>query len=147
MGTDDAEIVRRSRRAVAAGNRHIARAVSVCADAFQLTARAAEVREAARATRLASYRDAGVTWFRIEGLVGNDPVWADWREGSLTGDPSLLALVGAIVAVRDEFGEGDGMPAFHASLTNPPEAVMLTISRACDRVTAVEFQFSRLGAA
>lgn len=89
----------------------------------------------------------GVTWFRIEGSVGGEPAWADWRDGVLTGDPALLALASAIVAVRDEFDGDDGAPAFKASLVGPPEAVMLTISRACDHVTSVEFQFTRASAA
>lgn len=66
--------------------------------------------------------------FRVDGVVGDEPVWAGWDEVTgLTGEPTLLARA------ESEEAPGPSQPA--------EVALLLRLVRSCERATTVVFDF------
>lgn len=102
-------------------------------------ASAAEVRSArARTRRPVDARS--LRWFEVSGVVDGVPVRAEWRDGTLTCSPSLLARAQLVVALGDTFDREEGEPIL-ATLDGSSTAVLLTIVRALSRMTTVEMGF------
>jgi hypothetical protein len=99
---------------------------------------AAAVRMARQAPREHIGSDAPVGWFTLDGELGGRPVHATWDNGRLTGDARLLTHAQLLTDLGTVFVNDDPPARVHATLTGPPAAVMLTLARACDRVTSVE---------
>jgi hypothetical protein len=70
--------------------------------------------------------------------VGDCDVLAVLRGGELIADEVLLRQAELVVAMGESFVGPSGEP-IRASLEGPPVPVMLTLIRACDRASAVEF--------
>jgi hypothetical protein len=73
--------------------------------------------------------------FSVEGTIEGEVVGAVYGDGLLVADPTLLARAEIVVALGDRFEDDDVDLA--ASLAGPPEAVLLTLIRACDAPTVV----------
>lgn len=85
-------------------------------------------------------RDPGpLAWFAVQGLVDDQVVRAVWADGRLCCDRLLESRARLLVDLGAEFGCEEDPPRYQASLQAPPMAVLLTLIRACDRATTVEF--------
>jgi hypothetical protein len=74
--------------------------------------------------------------FRLEGWLGDAPVAADY-DGGLHADPRLLTHAGLLVDLGEVIRFDAYGVALPATLDGAPEAILLTLFSACDRVTAV----------
>ena len=81
-----------------------------------------------------------VRWIRVEGDLWGRPVWAWWRGGQLSGDRRLLERARLMVEMDTVFRNDDPPAVVRATLDGPPAAIMLTLARACEHVTSVEFE-------
>ena len=104
----------------------LAQSAEALRHAGHLRARAREGRDVARVHRMS----AGD--FRLHGVVGGEQVDAMWLGQELRASEALLAQARVVVALGDVLA--DGRPA---ALSDPTRA-LLTLVRACDRVTSVE---------
>jgi hypothetical protein len=85
-------------------------------------------------------RDPGpLAWFAIEGVLDDQVVRAVWADGQLCCDQLLEARARLLVDLGAEFGSQEAPPRYQASLQAPPAAVLLTLIRACDRATVIEY--------
>ena len=82
--------------------------------------------------------DAPVRSFTLEGELGGYPVRVRWDHGRLTGDPRLITHAQLLADLGTVFVNNHPPARVEATLTGEPAAVMLTLARACDRVTSVE---------
>jgi hypothetical protein len=64
----------------------------------------------------------------LEGL----PVLAVLRPGEMVASPSLVDRAELLIAMGETFDDSS-LPPLEAALTGPPQALMLTLLRACDR--------------
>jgi hypothetical protein len=76
--------------------------------------------------------------FSVEGTIDGESVQAVYGDGVLLADSALFDRARLVVALGDRFE--DGPVKLAASLTGPPEAVLLTLIRACDAPTTVEIE-------
>jgi hypothetical protein len=85
-----------------------------------------------------------LAWFAIEGVIDDRVVRAAWVAGRLTCDQQLRSRARSLVDLGAEFVSDDPPRRFLASLQAPPVAVLLTLIRACDRVTVMEMDLGDL---
>jgi len=76
--------------------------------------------------------------FSVEGTIDGEQVQAVYGDGLLFADTALFNRARIVVALGDRFEQGPVQ--LEASLTGPPEAVLLTLIRACDAPTMVEIE-------
>jgi hypothetical protein len=76
--------------------------------------------------------------FSVEGTIDGEPVQAVYGDGLLFADSALFDRARVVVALGDRFE--DGPVTLLASLAGPPEAVLLTLIRACDAPTTVQIE-------
>ena len=76
--------------------------------------------------------------FSVEGTIDGEPVQAVFDDGLLFADTALFDRARIVVALGDSFEDGELRVA--ASLSGPPEAVLLTLIRACDAPTSVAIE-------
>jgi len=92
------------------------------------------------ATRRSQGRDPGpLGWFALEGVLDDRVVRAVWADGQLCCDRLLEARARLLVDLGAEFGSREAPPRYQASLQAPPPAVLLTLIRACDRATVIQY--------
>jgi hypothetical protein len=78
---------------------------------------------------------AHLVFARLEGEVNGRPVRAVVRsDTSISADAALLEQARVVTALADTFQDGHIV----ASLSRDPLTAALTLTRACDRVTAME---------
>lgn len=110
-----------------------------------LMAQSAEVLRASRDLRAQARRGRDVARvhrmsagdFRLRGTVSGEPVEALWLGAAMQASEALLARAEVVVALGDVLA--DGRPAALSDAT----AALLTLVRACDRVTSVELSTRR----
>ena len=89
---------------------------------------------------LAVPRRAAVHSFRIEGMVDDAPCSAHWDGRCLTADEALLQRAEIVVDLGETFTSGERVVT--ASLEHPDDiASVLTLLRACSRVTAMDIEW------
>src|SRR4051794_34087218 len=115
-------------------------------EAWQLRVRSKAVRDQSAALRepfddgrVAGTKDDAVQWFSLRGVLGDSSVWAQWANGRLQCHPDLMTQARLIVELGTVFQHADPPARVVATVTGDPAAVMLTLARACDRVTTVDF--------
>lgn len=81
--------------------------------------------------------------FRLEGFLGDQPVVATYDDGGLHADSRLLTHAGLLVDLDEIIRFDSYGVALPATLSGAPEAVLLTLFSACDRVTAVSLDIGR----
>ena len=125
----------------------LARSRALHEESFRTRARARAVRDwsaALRAKRWQAHKvhpaPEHVAWFSVVGKLGDRPVWARWQRGRLECDPSLRCQAQLIVDLGTVFEKADPPAWVEATLTGPAAAVMLTLARACDTVTKIDFE-------
>ena len=92
------------------------------------------------ATRRREGRDPGrLGWFALEGVLGDQVVRAVWADGQLCCDRLLEGRARLLVDLGAEFGYEEAPPRYQASLQAPPAAVLLTLIRACDQATVIQY--------
>jgi hypothetical protein len=92
------------------------------------------------ATRRRQGRDPGpLGWSALEGVLDDQVVRAVWTDGQLCCDRLLEARARLLVDLGAGFGREEGPPRYQASLQAPPPAVLLTLIRACDRATVIQY--------
>src|SRR5437764_10906435 len=121
------------------------RTEAVKREAWEVRLRAKAARDWAAAVRMARHAprahvrdDAPVRSFTLEGELGGYPVRVRWDHGRLTGDPRLITHAQLLADLGTVFVNNHPPARVEATLTGEPAAVMLTLARACDRVTSVE---------
>jgi hypothetical protein len=83
---------------------------------------------------------AGLTHFRIGGIVDGEAVQAVWDGAALSLDEPLYTRALLSEVVDDIFVEEGLMPARHRStLRGTPREVALTLARSCDVVDTLEY--------
>jgi hypothetical protein len=75
--------------------------------------------------------------FELEGVIGDQPVRANFEEGTLSCDPLLRSHAELVVALGDSFVDGKSGRSRPASLDGVPVVVLATLIRAM-RVTRVQ---------
>jgi len=80
-----------------------------------------------------------VRWFSLDGVVGDEAVWARWTHGHLRCHPALMTQARLLVELGTTFEHDDPPAHVDATVTGTPAAVMLTLASACDRVLAVDY--------
>jgi hypothetical protein len=85
-----------------------------------------------------------LAWFAIEGVIDDRVVRASWVAGRLSCDQQLRSRARSLVDLGAEFVSEDPPRRFLASLQAPPVAVLLTLIRACDRLTVMELDLGDL---
>jgi hypothetical protein len=97
--------------------------------------------EEARLRRLRSR--AHLLYIRLEGEVNGQEVTAVVRtDCSISADTPLFKQAQLVAALKDSFDEG----RIIASLSDGPLSAALTLTRACDRVTAMEMPLAYIRA-
>jgi hypothetical protein len=81
--------------------------------------------------------------FRLEGWLGDRPVNASFEDGKLSLDDRLATQAMLLVDLGETFVTADGDQPIGATLDGPPQAVFLTLIRACERVTGASFLVPR----
>ena len=71
-------------------------------------------------------------------MIDRQVVRAVWSDGQLCCDRLLGARARLLVDLGAEFSSDDPPRRYNASLQAPPVAVLLTLIRACDRITVME---------
>jgi hypothetical protein len=71
-------------------------------------------------------------------VIDQQVVRAVWSDGRLCCDRLLDARARVLVDLGAEFSSDDPPRRYYASLQAPPVAVLLTLTRACDRITVLE---------
>jgi hypothetical protein len=79
-----------------------------------------------------------LAWFAVQGVIDQQVVRAVWNDGQLCCDRLLDARARLLVDLGAEFSNDDPPRRYYASLKAPPVAVLLTLIRACDRITVME---------
>jgi hypothetical protein len=95
-------------------------------------------RERVRRQRRQGQRVGPLAWFAVQGVIDQQVVRAVWTEGQLRCDRLLDGRARLVVDMGAEFSSDDPPRRYLASLQAPPVAVLLTLIRACDLVTAME---------
>jgi hypothetical protein len=85
-----------------------------------------------------------LAWFAVQGMIDEQVVRAVWSDGQLRCDRLLRSRARLLVDLGAEFRSDDPPRRFVASLQAPPVAVLLTMIRACDLATVIEFDFGDL---
>ncbi len=80
--------------------------------------------------------------FVIRGVVGNHPVTATWARGRLVCDEPLLTPARLLVDLEEVFVLDQPPYLSAATLDGSALAVLVTLIRACDRVTGVKVDTS-----
>ena len=86
-----------------------------------------------------SVRTRELVGFAVEGVVDGERVAAHLHDGQLECDESLLDRALFLVDLGEELIYSNPPRRFKATVSGRPVAVALTLLRACDRVTAFEF--------
>jgi hypothetical protein len=81
-----------------------------------------------------------VQWFSLEGELGEEWVWARWRNGVLTCADRLRTQATLAVDLGTVFVNDDPPARVPATLSGPPAAVMLTLAQVCDKVTGIDYE-------
>jgi hypothetical protein len=84
-----------------------------------------------------------ITWFALEGRLGEQVVRASWERGRLACDQLLLSRAGLLVDLQEVFGLRTAPGFVAATLDGSPLAVLLTLLHACDRVASLAFETPR----
>ena len=79
-----------------------------------------------------------LAWFAVQEVIDQQVVRAVWSDGRLCCDRLLDARSRLLVDLGAEFSSDDPPRRYYASLQAPPVAVLLTLIRACDRITVME---------
>ena len=95
-------------------------------------------RQRVRRQRRQGQQVGPLAWFAVQGLIDQQVVRAVWTDGQVCCDRLLGARARLLVDLGAEFGSDDPPRRYHASLQAPPVAVLLTLIRACDRITVIE---------
>jgi hypothetical protein len=82
---------------------------------------------------------SALRWFELHGTLGGTPVMASWTGNELSCDPPLLGVAQLLADLHELFEVDEPDTVVAATVDGPDWAVMLTLMRACDRVTAAEF--------
>jgi len=125
-----------ARRQVLLQRRHleaVATARAVCHHSQLLLAR-----ERVRRQRRQGQQVGPLAWFAVQGVIDQQVVRAVWSDGQLCCDRLLGARARLLVDLGAEFSSDDPPRRYYASLQAPPVAVLLTLIRACDRITVME---------
>jgi hypothetical protein len=125
-----------ARRQVLLRRRHqeaVATARAVCHRSQLLLAR-----QRVRRQRRQGQQVGPLAWFAVQGMVDQQVVRAVWSDGRLCCDRLLGARARLLVDLGAEFSSDDPPRRYLASLQAPPVAVLLTLIRACDRITVME---------
>jgi len=126
----------RARRQVLLQRRHqeaVATARAVCPRSQLLLAR-----QRVRRQRRQGQQVGPLAWFAVQGVIDQQVVRAVWSDGQLCCDRLLGARARLLVDLGAEFSSDDPPRRYCASLQAPPVAVLLTLIRACDRITVME---------
>ena len=126
----------RARRQVLLQRRHqeaVATARAVCHRSQLLLAR-----QRVRRQRRQGQQVGPLAWFAVQGVIDQQVVRAVWSDGQLCCDRLLGARARLLVDLGAEFSSDDPPRRYRASLQAPPVAVLLTLIRACDRITVME---------
>ena len=126
----------RARRQVLLQRRHqeaVATARAVCHRSQLLLAR-----QRVRRQRRQGQKVGPLAWFAVQGVIDQQVVRAVWSDGQLCCDRLLGARARLLVDLGAEFSSDDPPRRYRASLQAPPVAVLLTLIRACDRITVME---------
>jgi hypothetical protein len=95
-------------------------------------------RQRVRRQRRQGQQVGPLAWFAVQGLIDQQVVRVVWTDGQLCCDRLLGARARLLVDLGAEFQSYDPPRRYHASLQAPPVAVLLTLIRACDRITVME---------
>jgi hypothetical protein len=79
-----------------------------------------------------------MAWFAVEGVIDDQVVRGHWGGGRLTCDRLLRSRAALLVDLGAEFVAENPPRRYLASLDAPATAVMLTLIRACDRVSVIQ---------
>src|SRR5262245_41505115 len=138
-----ADLHRRWEAARARSARSQERAAELVAAATLNRTRAEKVRLRSMALRGADDAPArSLVGFRIDGTVEDQPCVATFVDGTLSCSPSLLHRADIGVAMCETFWDGCGRWVT-ASLDGPVVAVLVTLMRACSRISSIEMCTSR----
>jgi hypothetical protein len=77
--------------------------------------------------------------FQMHGSVDGTPVSAILGNGQLLVDEVLWARAALLVDMDEVFDCGDGATSVTATLDGSTMAVLVTLIRACDRITSADF--------
>lgn len=92
--------------------------------------------------RRAMSRAPDLERFVFEGTIDGQEVGARYDAGHLVCGETLLQPARIVVDLGDRFFPENG-PPLAAALDGPALAVLLTLLRACDRVTSVDVEFQK----
>ena len=95
-------------------------------------------RQRVRRQRRQGQQVGPLAWFAVQGLIDQQVVRAVWSDGQLCCDRLLDARARLLVDRGAEFRSDDPPRRYRASVQAPPVAVLLTLIRACDRITVME---------
>jgi hypothetical protein len=95
-------------------------------------------RQRVRRQRRQGQQVGPLAWFAVQGVIDQQVVRAVWADGRLCCDRLLKVRARLLVELGAEFSSDDPPRRYHASLQAPPVAVLLTLIRACDRITVME---------
>jgi hypothetical protein len=95
-------------------------------------------RQRVRRQRRQGQQVGPLAWFAVQGVIDQQVVRAVWNDGQLCCDRLLDARARLLVDLGAEFSSDDPPRRYYASLQAPPVAVLLTLIRACDRITVME---------
>ena len=114
------------------------RALGACFRATMASDRSVQVREVARRLRREAAEHGWPRTFLVVGSVEDAMVRAFWSRRRLVVTPLLRRRAEVLVAMGEQFEvEGPAAPPLVAGLSDPVPA-LLTLMRACDRLTAVQ---------
>lgn len=124
----------RLRMIAAEVQRNQERSVTVTSASRSLRAAAARIQAAARHTRAQCFPERRS--FSLDGMVDGVPVRAVIRDGEVFASERLLRRADLVARVDEQVRTTRG--ELRAGISGPPEAVMVTLIRACDRPVRME---------